>query len=483
MKSLLIAGGLILTLGACGNPDASTGTLTAALGEPQGSFPSPEERLGLMAINRARSDPTTVKGARSTIFPARPPVVWNYDLSRSSRFHAINLLRSKVTLMHSSPCPLNPNVAAANCDGSPACACASPTGQACQNCGNVAAVNNCGTDTFTRIGYFSNMATGEVAAAGYGDAWATVDGWVTEAAGSDGHRRNLLDQGINSNTMGFGHASGAGCWSSFDVSDSGFDGSLSIPAIPSAAVNPARPSGGSERFYATWADASGAPATLFVVIDGQCTALQKELGSPSLNSTWYADLSLGGGCHSWYVLGRTAGGARVTYPTTGALNLSVSGGCAAEYVAQAPAASCEGARPQDMAVVPPRGDLAIHGAGHDLRTGHGGGGGDSGAGGGGVGDACQAAADCDSNVCAFTSANSGYCTAACDPADTTTCPTGYSCGTIDSANFCLRTASSGGCAVGGGPSGTASASGASGVFGLVALFGPWMRRRRTSRPR
>ena len=61
-------------------------------------------------------------------------------------------------------------------------------------------------------------ANGEVAAAGYADPIAVVDGWMDEASGADGHRRNLTDQGITSNTMGYGHSQG-GCFSTFDVSD------------------------------------------------------------------------------------------------------------------------------------------------------------------------------------------------------------------------------------------------------------------------
>ena len=64
--------------------------VVAAIGQPNGTFPSAAERLGIMAINRARSDPATVKGPSSTIYPARPPVAWSYNFSRSSRFHASN---------------------------------------------------------------------------------------------------------------------------------------------------------------------------------------------------------------------------------------------------------------------------------------------------------------------------------------------------------------------------------------------------------
>ncbi len=152
-----------------------------------------------MAINRARSDPATVKGAQSAAYPARPPVMWSYDLSRSSRFHANSLGLSGVTLMHTSPCPLNTNVATTGCDGNPTCACTTPVPAMCAACAAVRRHHTCGTDPFVRIGYFTagttTRANGEVAAAGYADPIAVVDGWMDEAAGADGHRRNLTDQG------------------------------------------------------------------------------------------------------------------------------------------------------------------------------------------------------------------------------------------------------------------------------------------------
>ena len=94
------------------NPAVSAGGLGnfAAVWNSDG-FPSPAERLGLMAINRARSDPQTVKGSMSASYPARPPVIYSDPLTHSARFHAVNLEMADVTLMHSSPCPLNTDVA------------------------------------------------------------------------------------------------------------------------------------------------------------------------------------------------------------------------------------------------------------------------------------------------------------------------------------------------------------------------------------
>ena len=379
-------------LASCAAPQEPEVARRSALGEPMNGFPTAAERLGIMAINRARSDPQTVKGPSSASYPARPPVLYSYTLSRSARFHATSLSLNNVTLMHPSPCVLNTNVATANCTGDPACACASPVPTTCAACASAGGTTTCGTDPFVRIGYFTagttTAANGEVAAAGYADPMAVVDGWMDEAAGSDGHRMNLTDQGIKSNTMGYGHSQG-GCFSTFDVSDSGNMTGATIPKLPTAAVRvPANDAAGSYAFYATWADpALGAPASLNVVVDGACTAMARELGSDTLNATYKATATLAAGCHNYFMVARDAAGATVTYPTTGAINIPVGSAtaCATDFLTTAPAASCAG----DAGVTPPPADAGTGGAsGAGGATGAGGArgtGGASGAGGSGAG--------------------------------------------------------------------------------------------------
>lgn len=338
------------TLGGCvdASPDGPPLSRRAsAVGEPTSDgFPSPAERLGLMAVNRARSDPQTVKGSMSASYPARPPVIYSDPLTHSARFHAVNLELADVTLMHSSPCPLNTDVATSGCTGDLACACAMPVPSACASCAQVDAENSCGTAPFTRIGYFTAgtgvSATGEVAAAGYGNPMTTVDGWMDEPASSDGHRKILTDQGTTANTMGYGHAVGKNCFSPFDVGDSGNVKNAVIPKIPTAAVSPFAGAAGSFTFYATWADpALGAPASLNVVIDGTCTPMTRELGTDTLNATYKATATLAAGCHNYYVAAMDGGGGALNYPTTGALTVSVGNvACDADYLAQAPASAC-----------------------------------------------------------------------------------------------------------------------------------------------
>jgi MYXO-CTERM domain-containing protein len=377
----------------------------SALGEPTNGFPSAAERLGIMAINRARSDPATVKGTQSAAYPARPPVMWSYDLSRSARFHATSLRLSNVTLMHPSPCALNTNVATSGCNGDPACACATPVPTACAACANVG-TTTCGTDPFVRIALFTAgttaRANGEVAAAGYADPIAVVDGWMDEAAGADGHRKNLTDQGIASTVMGYGRIEGAGCFSSFDVSDSGNATGTVVSKLPTAAVRaPTNGAAGSYMFYATWADpALGAPASLNVVIDGACTAMARELGTDTLNATYKATSTLAAGCHNYFMLAKDASGTTLAYPTTGAITISVGSAtaCTADFLATAPVASCAGdggvtpPPPADSGTGLPRADAAVDrgpGATPDAGQGATGGGAGSGLGGasGGLGGA------------------------------------------------------------------------------------------------
>ncbi len=345
MRRLVLS--LVLAAGCLSPASEPVTQVQGAIGEPTNGFPSALERLGLMAINRARSDPETVKGAQSASYPARPPVIWSLALNQSARFHSVSLETSDVTLMHPSPCTLNTDVASSGCTGDPSCACASPVPSSCASCATVASTATCGTDPFVRIGYFTSgsgiSATGEVAAAGYGDPIAVVNGWMDEASSSDGHRKILTDQGTSANTMGYGHASGSNCYKTFDVGDSGNLKNATIPKMPTAAVTPTSGNAGTFTFYATWNDTSlGTPGSINVVLDGTCTAMSLELGTDKLNATYKATATLAAGCHTYWILARDASGGRVTYPTTGAYNIPVgSGTTCSDYVATAPAGSCD----------------------------------------------------------------------------------------------------------------------------------------------
>jgi hypothetical protein len=315
---------------------------TQSFGDVENGFPNRYERAMFMAANRTRSDPATVKGAQSTVYPAAAPLVLTYDLERSSRFHATMLAKGMAPLMHPSPCTLKSDVGTSGCDGTPACGCAS--GATCASCGTCAA----GTDPGTRIGYFATVSRGwgEIIAAGYGDPWRVMDGWVDEPQGSDGHRAIVTSASYG--VVGFGHADGAtgACWPNFDGGDFGGD-KPAVPKIASAASKPFSGSAGTFRLYATWADPTGgAPQSLRAVVDGACVDLQLELGDPKLNSTWFADVPLSNGCHTVYILGTAQGGGATRYPTATSITIPVGGGACPDSLPQ-PVASCLAPPPAD----------------------------------------------------------------------------------------------------------------------------------------
>jgi hypothetical protein len=200
-----------------------------------------------------------------------------------------------------------------------------------------------------------------------------MDGWVDEAAGADGHR--MIVDGASYGLVGFGHAGGTSgaCWSTFDVGD--FASAKPAPAkIASAAPKPYGGAAGTFRVYATWTDpANGAPKDLSASVDGKCVAMQKELGDPKLNATYYADVPLTAGCHPVFVVGHDSGGARVAYPTTTAFTIAVGSG------------TCAGEMPQPASDCDAGSGGGDGGAGGTGGTGGGSGGGSGGSGGGGTG--------------------------------------------------------------------------------------------------
>ena len=231
---------------------------------------------------------------------------------------------------------------------------------------------------------FRHGVNGEVAAAGYGDPWGVMDGWVDEAAGSDGHR--AIVDGAAYTTAGFGHAGGTkgACWNTFDVGD--FSGAKpTLANIASAAPKPISGPAGTFRVYATWQDKTGgAPKDLSAVVDGTCTAMTRELGTDTLNATYYADVPLTAGCHAVFVAGHTAAGVAALYPTTKAFTINVASAAnCADEVAQ-PASTCAGTTGTGS----DGGSSSVDGgASSDGGTGAAGGGGTGAAGGGGSGSA------------------------------------------------------------------------------------------------
>src|SRR3954465_6567302 len=74
------------------------GESEAALGDPNGDYPSYDERVVLYGTNRARVDPAKEGWAS---YPATPPLQWNLQLNQSSRAHSLDM-RDTPCFQHNS---------------------------------------------------------------------------------------------------------------------------------------------------------------------------------------------------------------------------------------------------------------------------------------------------------------------------------------------------------------------------------------------
>lgn len=328
------AGILLSWLYGCSAPPSpneteSVGRVSHAVGEPVDGYPSYQERVQLVAINRVRSDPNNepagTASSCSTPKDPVPPVMYDHDLSQAARFHCVHSLVNQGGLTHNSYCDLKDDLEASGCTGEAACSCVAGT-----DCWSCDTLGGCGTSPSGRATLFgfTGSSVREVGAAGT-DSWGAVRMWTGECPPQEGHRNTLSASGVN--VVGTGHHRGSGCWSVYAFSDFGKIDGLPIARIPSAVET-----GGT--FYANYYDPAGDPQSIHVVVDGACHAMEIEIGAEPGNRTYhYADGGSGQGCHEYYFVAVDASGAEARYPETGSLT---TGDCDEEYVPGQADSSC-----------------------------------------------------------------------------------------------------------------------------------------------
>jgi len=337
-------------------PHALLLALLSANGVPQNGFPSWNERTILVLTNRARADPVAAlsscagSGCQDAIcYTASQPLVWDYDLNRSARFHMTNLVDASAPLQHPSPCVLATNIATvypSSCDGSTSCACANRVSACgCGGCSCDTSSASCVTQPFQRIQMFNPLGCAENIAAGYADPEASLIGWLTEAcswnnscgfqtctSGENGHRYNILDP--NSQILGAGSvpSSTTACVTNgeWDSQDFGCGANPTIPKLVAGTNNPQ--AGSATTFYANWYD-TAPPATAVVNVDGTCNAMTVDRGSGG-NATYSWHGSIGSGCRSYVFVFTDSQGATVQLPEVGAY--LAGDGCNGDYQATAP---------------------------------------------------------------------------------------------------------------------------------------------------
>jgi uncharacterized protein YkwD len=288
-----------------------------AVGEPINGFPNWAERVIHEWINRARVDPQLEMNAcgspcvERACYSAMPPLTWSAALNRSARFHSDEMVRQGY-FAHTSACTLVSNIDAlypASCNGSASCACV----------GGVKACSPTCTDFAKRVQLFGGSPSGEIIASPsdpntsfYLWLYETGDTTSCQFTSANGHRWLILS---STGAVGAGVAG-------YSTGDFGAGGAPT--KIPSGAHYPQQAA--SVDAWANWYDSAG-PSFASVNVDGTCTAMTLRRGTQT-NGAWSATVSgVGTGCHRYYFSFRDAGGATVTYPTTGSLAIGTGASC------------------------------------------------------------------------------------------------------------------------------------------------------------
>jgi Cysteine-rich secretory protein family len=294
---------LIATAAYAQDPQTFATNLRA--GESINGFPNWAERVLLEWMNRARVDPQVEMKAcgaacgDAACYKPVAPLVWDEKLNHSARFHADEMMKQHY-FAHDSQCSIVSNINAiypTACDGAASCACggtASPT------------------PWTSRVVLFGAGPSGEIIA-GTGDPDYAFKLWMYEvsdgsscAFGSNGHRWLILNSG---GAVGLGDTGNA-------VGD--FGGGATPYKIPSAAHYPRQAS--TVALWANWYD-TAAPKSANAVVDGKCSSMTLQRGTP-VNGAWTVNATnVGSGCHRYYFSFIDATGAEITYPATGSLGI------------------------------------------------------------------------------------------------------------------------------------------------------------------
>lgn len=296
-------------------------------GEPNGTFPSWEERAIAQLVNRARIEPATELAEcpgclEKACYSPVAPLLWNYDLNQAARFHSASMGMFPF-FAHDTPCVLFSDIDArypSTSDGSFA--------SSCSGSGT--------TLTFQRVGMFGAGYGGENVAAGQQSPHQAFYAWLHETTDSsacgfsftNGHRYNILTSGP---AMGVGYAQVPGSpYGRYWTQD--FGGSGAIPKIPSGShwtagneVRDPSPGDSSVQFWANWYDPAGAPTTATVVLDNVPRTMTRSRGT-STNGAYSATVSgVSTACHTYYFSFVDSSLNPVRYPTTGVLGFGA--GC------------------------------------------------------------------------------------------------------------------------------------------------------------
>jgi hypothetical protein len=266
----------------------------AGYGDPQDTLPSAFEREVHVMTNAVRMDPrgfrdTYIAGTTilsETNYPAVAPLFYNHNLSRSARFHSVDMAMN-CGMQHES------------CDGS----------------------------SFSkRISSFykSSSSIAENIATGKTTGLQTVIQWLrddidnapaADMSGNDGHRKNMMN--ANYKELGVGYAySATRKWNYFWTQDFGA-GNATIYKIPAGCHY--KTNSTTLAFAANYYDPAGAtPKSFAVIIDNVVNQMKLVLGSET-KGTYSFSMTDDKKVHCYYFVFKDGVGIDVRFPETATL--------------------------------------------------------------------------------------------------------------------------------------------------------------------
>jgi uncharacterized protein YkwD len=310
----------------------------AALAQPRGvpsdGFPTWQERMLQVLLNRSRAEPAAEKKACAAA-TVRAPLAYAYALNRAARFHSANMGQA-ACFQHNSPCLLHADISSrfapqGSCDGSTGCACSNTPA-----CNPACTPAEC-TGPFARVALFGGSAGAE----------AIVSGSATPRAAHDALMNSIEHCDIvlgNHGTVGTGAV--GGYWTAnFGAAGpapgvlvaGGHEVGAGFGQFTSAAAQPVE-------FRVHYAHAGGGPQAAQLNVGGACTSMTLERGGAG-NGTWRATVSLAGvGCRRYHFSFKDASGATVLLPETGSYGVGGSLATCPDWTPAAPPA-CAAALP------------------------------------------------------------------------------------------------------------------------------------------
>jgi hypothetical protein len=311
------------------------GATSQALGEVNGGYPSDQERMLHVLVNQARHSPTTPNNnecgdwtAEVGVNVKKTPLVYSLEANRGARFSARHM--SELGCYQNDNCCVLGDAGVGlgvGCIGNAAC-----TGASCQQTCD-AGVGQTAQQRYALFN-FNSLSAVTVArnVAGAYELWCNL-------MQSQGNRDSIYSDANTQFAAGVWQESNQSCPSTYWALAYG-NAAVTVPRIPAASAfyTPPNPSNTSQmHFAANYYDPSGVPPQrALVVVGGHCFDMDRVWGYDD-NGTYETRFPdpdvIPDGCHPYYFLFVDGAGTRVTYPTTGSLQVAIGNGvtCPAPY--------------------------------------------------------------------------------------------------------------------------------------------------------